>query len=544
MKRFIEQYGGENFDIAIIGGGITGAAVAYDAARRGFSVALLEKGDFGAATSSATSKLIHGGLRYLANGEVALVRESLRERRIMENIAPNLVHPLPSLIATYAGQGLMNSRQVMRAGMILYDILSFDKGRTRDAAKRLPNHRSMSRKEVLAAEGSVRPAQLNGGFVYYDCLSSFPERLTLAFIKSAAHHGARVANYARVDDFMVEGKSVRGLVITDELTGAGLKVTASLVINCAGPWADILLAKALHRETARQITRSEGIHIITDKTVNSHMVGLRTTRGRHIFFVPWRGHTLIGTTDKEYTGTPDGYRVSRQSIVELIDEVNESFGSGTLGYGDVRHAYGGLRPLVETQTEGTYSSSRRYEIYDNAADGLEGLITVEGGKYTTSRNLAEKVMAEVRKKSGRKMMQCTTAAGFLKGCEIADMEAFASALRSEQVLAPQTMTYLGMAYGSDFRQVCGIAKDDAALGRPLNDDGEILAQVAYAARHEMARTLPDIMLRRTGLGTLGHPGNDIIKKAAETAASELKWDSAKTEAEIKKVSALLTLPVQ
>ncbi len=543
MKRFIEQYNGETFDMVIIGGGITGAAVAYDAASRGFSVALVEKGDFGAATSSATSKLIHGGLRYLANGEVALVRESLRERRILENIAPNLVLPLPCLIATYRGQGLMNSREVMRAGMILYDILSFDKGRTRDHAKRLPGHRSMSGKEVLAAEGGVRPASLNGGFVYYDCQSSFPERLTLAFIRSAAHHGARVANYARVDDFIVEGKSVRGVVVTDELGGSTLKIRASLVINCAGPWADILLAKALHRDTARHITRSEGIHIITDKTVNSHMVGLRTTRGRHIFFVPWRGHTLVGTTDKEYTGGPDGYRVSRQSIQELIDEVNESFGSGTLGYGDVRHAYGGLRPLVETQTAGTYGSSRRYEIYDNAADGLDGLITVEGGKYTTSRNLAEKVMAEVRKKSGRKMKHCTTADEFLKGCEIPDLQAFASALGTENILPGNTMNYLGMAYGSDYRLVCDIARDDATLARPLNNDGEILAEVVYAVRHEMARTLPDIMLRRTGLGTLGHPGVDVIRKTAEAAARELNWDGAKTAAEIEKLSALLTLPV-
>ncbi len=542
MKRFIEQYNGEMFDIAIIGGGITGAAVAYDAASRGYSVALVEKGDFGAATSSATSKMIHGGLRYLANGEIALVRESLRERRTLENIAPNLVHPLPTMIASYAGQGLMNGRQALRAGMILYDLLSYDKGRTWDKNKSLPRHRSLSRAEVLRLEESVRPDRLNGGFVYYDCMSAFPERLTLAFLKSAVRHGARVANYARVDDLIVEGKKVTAMVVRDELCGETYRIRSSLVINCTGPWADLLLSKRLNREGAHHIKRSEGIHIITRKLVNEYTVGFRTDRGRHIFFVPWRGHTLIGTTDKEYNGSPDDYRVSRQSVTELLDEVNESFGDGTLKYSDIVHTYGGLRPLVETQTSGTYGSSRRYEIYDNAADGLDGLITVEGGKYTTSRNLAEQVTTMIGRKSGRKQKECATADNFLQGCDIPDMKCFDAALESEKFLPPATMKYLGMAYGTEYASVLDIAKSDPALARPLNADGEVLAEAAYAVRHEMARTLPDILLRRTGIGTLGHPGDDALNRVADVAANELGWDSAKKQKEIEKASAMLALP--
>ncbi len=542
MKRFIEQYNGEVFDLAIIGGGITGAAVAYDAAARGYSVALLEKGDFGGATSSATSKMIHGGLRYLANGEIALVRESLRERRTMENIAPNLVHPLPTLIAAYSGQGLMNGPLALRAGMILYDILSYDKGRTWDRGRSLPHHRSLSRKDVLRLEGSVRPQGLKGGFIYYDCMSAFPERLTLAFIKSAMHHGARAANYSSVDSFIMEGNKVTGITATDLLTGTAHSVRASLVVNCTGPWADILLSNVLHREGARHIKRSEGIHIITKKMVNEYVVGLRTGRGRHIFFVPWRGYTLIGTTDKEYNGSPDDYRVSRQSILELLEEVNESFGDGTLGYNDIIHAYGGLRPLVETQTSGTYGSSRRYEIYDNAADGLDGLITVEGGKYTTSRNLAEKVMTVIGKKSGRKHKECTTAENYLQGCDIPDIQSFDSALQTEKAFPSTTMKYLGMAYGTEYTRVLDIAKTDPALAKPVNADGEILAEVVFAARHEMARTLPDIILRRTAIGTLGNPGDDVLRKVADAAGTELGWDNEKKAGEIKKAAAMLSLP--
>lgn len=540
MKRFIEQYDGSPFDIVVIGGGITGAAVAYDAAGRGFRVALVDKGDFGAATSSATSKLIHGGLRYLANGEIALVRESLRERRVLENIAPNLVHPLPSLIAAYGGRGLMNSRGMLRNGMIIYDILSYDKKKTWDRSKRMPNHRSLSRDEVLKMEGSVRPDRLTGGFVYYDCLSAFPERLTLAFIRSAVQQGALVANHARADEFIIEGKTIRAIKVADLLTGGTVTIRGSLFINCAGPWADIVLARALHRESDHQICRSEGIHVITKKMVSRHMVGLKTGRGRHIFFVPWRGHTLIGTTDREYTGNPDDYRVSRESIAAFLDEVNESFGDGSLKYEDILHAYGGLRPLVETQTSGTYGSSRRYEVYDNAVDGLDGLITVEGGKYTTSRNLAEQVMATVGKKSGRTLKRSVTDRRYLSGCEIPFMSSFISTIRTEQGFPG--MDYLGMAYGSEYRSVIDIAKSDLSLAQPLNGDGETLAEVVYAVRNEMARTLPDIMLRRTGLGTLGNPGASVIRKIAETAASELKWDSARMNTEIDTVSKILTVP--
>jgi glycerol-3-phosphate dehydrogenase len=276
--------------------------------------------------------------------------------------------------------------------------------------------------------------------------------------------------------------------------------------------------------------------------VNQHMVGLRTGRGRHIFFIPWRGHTLIGTTDREYVGNPDEYRVSRQSVMDFLEEVNESFGSGTLGYGDILHVYGGLRPLVETQTAGTYSSSRRYEVYDNATDGLEGLITVEGGKYTTSRNLADKVMGAVGKKSGRKLKKSVTGRTFLHGCDIPDMKAFISSIQSEKLFEKATMDYLATAYGSEYPLVRDIMKTDASLARPLNGDGETLAEVVFAVRNEMARTLPDIMLRRTGFGTLGNPGGEIIRKIAESAAAELKWDAARMKAEIEKVSKILVIP--
>ena len=379
-NRFIENYHKEEFDIIIIGGGITGAAIAYDASLRGLKVALLEKDDFGGATSAATSKLIHGGLRYLNNFEFSLVRESLRERMYLENIAPNFVYPLPFMIPHY--NGFNSNKWHIKTGLYIYDLLSYDRKWTWDKTKGLPRHQSMSRDEVLEVEPNVIEKGLTGASTYYDCQSIFPERLTLAFIKSALRHGARVSNHAKVHSFIYsDEKRIEGVKVIDLLNNKEIEMKGRLTINCGGPWADIILNIAEHGESHHQIKRSEGIHLITKELVNQYAVVLMPKDGRHFFLIPWKGHSLIGTTDKEYIGNPDNYRVTRQGIEDFIGEINKSFGNGKLAYKDIKFAYGGLRPIIDDQTEGTYYSSRKYEIFDNAVevDGFEGIITVEGG---------------------------------------------------------------------------------------------------------------------------------------------------------------------
>ncbi|TAL38880.1 MAG: glycerol-3-phosphate dehydrogenase/oxidase [Spirochaetes bacterium] len=542
MKRFIEKYKGEEYDIVVIGGGITGAAVAYDAASRGLKVALLEKNDFGWATSAATSKLIHGGLRYLNNMEFGLVRESLRERRILENIAPNLVYPIPFMVPNY--HKFKNNKWIIKIGLTLYDILSFDKKWTWDKSKRIPNHSSYSKKKVMTMEPNVRKLGLTGAALYYDCQSIFPERLTLAFVKSAESYGAHVANYARVLDFLYsDGKGVAGVKVQDILTGKTVEVKARLTINCAGPWADIVLNLAQKGNGNHHIRRSEGIHLILKNAVEKNAVTMLTPGGRHFFVVPWRGHSLVGTTDKEYVGNPDEYHVSRASIEEFITEINGSFGDGGISYKDVQYAYGGLRPLVDTQTEGTYKSSRKYEIYNNALQGFEGLITVEGGKYTTSRKLAVNVLKMVQVKLKTRLPRSTTALEYLKGCEIEDMAGFLDRARKQNPdFSIKTLEYLARNYGTEYNAVLELARADKKLAQQVSADGEILAEVVYAVRVECARTLSDIMLRRTGTGTLGYPGDKIMKLVAAVAAKELKWDAARVRKEIASVKAQLVLP--
>ena len=546
MQRFIETYQDEHFDVIVIGGGITGASVAYEAATRGLTVVLMEKRDFSWATSAVTSKLIHGGLRYLANGEFSLVRESLRERRVLENIAPNFVYPIPTMIAHNATP-LKNNKWIVKAGMLLYDMLSYDKNRTWDPSKRIPVHRTISRQAVLQSEPNVRETGLTGASVYYDCHSIFPERLTLAFIKSAVAYGARVANHVLVEGFVFDdGKDITGVKARDLLTGNLHEIKGSIIVNCGGPWADIVLGMAQAKaDGCATLRRSEGIHIITGKKLISgkYVVGAMTRSGRHFFLIPWRRHTIIGTTDKPFEGNPDEYRVTRQSILELIDEVNASFGDGKLSYADVLHTFGGLRPLVENQTEETYKCSRKYEIYDNASDGLKGLITVEGGKYTTSRKLAENCLKIVEQKLGRKPGRSVTAGRHLAGCDIRDMNTFLDTVqRDNKDFDGPTLEYLGRNYGTEYAAVLDLARTNSNLAEVLNEDGEIMAQVVYAVTREMARTLPDIVLRRTGIATLGHPGEQMLRKVAAVAAPLLDWDSERVEKEIEQTNVLLRIP--
>jgi glycerol-3-phosphate dehydrogenase len=438
----------------------------------------------------------------------------------------------------------MDNKWVIKTGMVLYDILSFDKGNTWDDAKKLLHHDSFSREEALREEPNLRREGLTGAALYYDCLSIFPERLTLAFIKSAVKYGAKVANYAEVREFIyADSRRIAGVKVKDIISGREVPVKGKLSIDCGGPWTDILLNMAEKGETGHTIRRSEGIHVITKPLVNKFAITLMTPRGRHLFIIPWRGHSLIGTTDKAYEGSPDNYHVTRRSIEGLLQDVNACFGDGRLSFDDILYAYGGLRPLVEDQVEGTYKSSRKYEIFDCEKDGFDGLIAIEGGKFTTSRNLAVKVLKLVERKLGRGIPKTMTDKEYLAGCEIDDLNTFVETVHKEHPeFDEKTLDYLSRNYGTEYRKILAIAKENEALSEPVTHDGEILAEVVYALREEMAYTLKDILFRRTGLGTLGNPGDGIIERAGEVAAKELGWDENRLEKEIEGAKQALRLP--
>lgn len=545
MERYTEHINNETFDIIVIGGGITGAAIAYEAASRGLSVALFEKGDFSEATSAASSKLIHGGLRYLSNMEYGLVRESLRERKIMANIAPNFVYPIPTLFPHYRSS-IKSNKWLTKIGLTLYDLLAVGKGNTWDKSKRIPRYKTVSVKKALRLQPVIRKNGLTGASIFYDCISICPERLALSFIKSALHYGGKAANYARVEAFLLDEnkKKVCGVRVRDLLKQNEFEVRARITINCAGPWADSLLFQLLKDENVGRLTRSEGIHIITKRiTKGESIVGAVTPGGRHCFLIPWRGHTLIGTTDKPYLGHPDDYRVSHQSIQELIQEVNGSFEGLGLTLDDVLYSYGGLRPLLENRDKETYRASRKYEIHDNAIDGISGLLTVEGGKWTTSRGLAEKTIDHLRDKLDIPTGPSVSSKQYLRGSKIRDMNIFLARIRDEyRDFNGATVECLGRLYGTEFGKVLALARRENSLAEALNSDGELLAQVVYGVRYEMARTLKDMVLRRTGIGTLGNPEKTILLRVAEVMARELNWKNEKILEEVGSTLAYLKVP--
>ncbi len=537
MIRDLKKMAGEHYDVLVIGGGITGAFIAWDAALRGLKVALIDKGDFGAATSAATSKLIHGGLRYLKTLEVGLVRESLQERRIMEIIAPHLVSPLPFVFPAY-GWGMRGMPAAVSA-MVFYDTLSYDRKWINDDDKKIPGHEKFSAEQILAMEPVLDPVELKGGVVYYDCQMHNPERLTLEPILSASEYGADVANYASAVDIILETDRVKGAHVLDTLSGKEYDLKASITVNAAGPWADLILGKVRGRKH-RGLIRSKGIHIITRPLHKERAMVLQTKTGRHFFIIPWRGFSLIGTTDVVYRGHPDDFRVTRSDIDDFLEEINATVPAARLTRDDVRFQYGGLRPIVEKETSvevEVYDASRKYELYDHeAVEGIKGFVSAIGGKYTTSRNMARQVVDMLLLKLGRAPVTCQTHTTPLYGGEMGRYASFVERARRRKPsgLSDDAMENLCRNYGSRHEDVLTAAEKKQHLNAVCGAFPDIWAEVIHAMRHEMAVSLSDVLFRRTGLCTLGNPGTDVMEEVADVMAKELKWKKSVKHREMDK----------
>jgi glycerol-3-phosphate dehydrogenase len=535
MKRDLAGMAKAKYDVLFIGGGVTGASAAYDAAQRGLRVALVEKKDFGWATSAATSKLVHGGLRYLKNLEFGLVRESLRERRVLTQIAPHLVVPTPFLVPTYSGTA--NNLPMLTAGMVLYELLSFDKGWLEDHARQAPSFRILTKSQVLAAEPGVDPRKLSGGVIYYDCQMRSPERVTLEFVLAAAEHGAAVANYAEVAGVIADKQRVAGARVRDALSGETHELRASVVVNVAGPWADYVSAMALGGEHKKSLIRSQGIHLIFRPVIKDHAVVLRTRGGRHFFLIPWRGMTLAGTTDTRFEGQPDEFEVTSRAVQEFIDEINEVYPSAQLKMADIAWTYGGLRPIVEQETDvevEVYKASRKYEIYDHAKeDRVDGFVTVIGGKYTTSRHLAEQLVDLIERKLGRAPSYAHTECAPLPGGDFRRWHDFLlEGQRRWPQLSREMVIELSETYGARRDRV--VARMEGALAETLHERRALpAATVVQAVEGEMAQTLEDVLWRRTTLGDDGLIGEAGVATAAASAGERLGWSKGEQRKQTK-----------
>lgn len=505
----------DTYDLVIVGGGINGAGIARDAALRGLSVLLLDAADFGAGTSSWSSRLIHGGLRYLEYGELSLVYESLHERRTLRRIAPHLVKPLRLTIPLYAsGQ---RAPWVVRIGLVAYDLLSWD--------KKLKRHRMLSREELLERAPGINAEGLRGGASYYDAQVSYAERLVIENVVAAKRAGADVRNYSEVT--AIEPGEPHRVRAVDVDSGECLAVSARTVVNAAGPWVDDVLERC-GVPMPRLMGGTKGSHVVVGlfDGMTSDAFYVEAPDGRPVFIIPWNGQVLIGTTDIRYDGDPRDARATRAEIDYLLQTANSLFPEAGLVPGDVRYAYAGVRPLPHVDKGPESSITRRHILHEH--DGpARGMVSIIGGKLTTYRNLAEQCVDRVQRLLGGRPTACVTAKQPLPGGAGGELPRDLC-----PGMHPAARQRLAALYGVRCREF-------AALGDAVIDPGTglLAAEVRHAIREEFARHLTDIVHRRVMTGLDADQGRASAAAIADLAADELGWDDARKQAELDTLSA-------
>lgn len=514
MSRLPTDLQSPTFDAIIIGAGINGAGIARDAAMRGLKVLLLDKGDIGGGTSSWSTRLIHGGLRYLEHAEFGLVRESLRERETLLRIAPHLVRPLPILVPLY--KDARRGPWTIRAGMIAYDLLSFN--------KTLPRHRMLSRAQARKQAPGLNSEGLVGAALYYDSQVEFAERLVLENVLSAVEHGALIVTHARVDQFIVADGALVGVEFTNALSGESRSARAGIVINAAGPWVDQVLNQA-GASSARLIGGTKGSHLIVAPfpgAPHSALYAEARANRRPFFIIPWNGSYLIGTTDIRYEGDLDQVQIEGEEIDYLLRETNRLIPRANLTREQILYTYSGVRPLPFTDDRDEQSITRRHFIREHP--DLKNLLSIVGGKLTTYRSLAEQAVDLIFKKLGRSASECTTDKVPLPGAVTPDFTSFREEFKASSGLPARTSERLLRIYGARAPEVLKLASQDPLLGETFDKEAEaIAAEVVFSFTHEMSETLADCLLRRTMVGLNSDCGLDAVDAAAKIAQQFLGW---------------------
>jgi glycerol-3-phosphate dehydrogenase len=519
----------EPFDVVVIGGGITGAGVALDAATRGYSVALVEKADFASGTSSRSSKLVHGGLRYLQQFDLGLVREALLERQLMVTLAPHLVRPLPLVVAAFEGQ---RPDRLVGIALNMYDVMSRERlRRSRDAEWSPDRHRIITGAEVLELVPALEVREPTAGYLFYDCQTD-DARLVLTVLGEAERFGAVCANWLEVRALHEHAGRAAGVRVRDGATGEELLVRASSVVNATGVWADRIRPEELYDEAeVPRIRPSRGTHL----TLPLESLPLRAGAivpagdGRTIFVLPWLGRVLVGTTDNDYDGDVDHVRPAEADVEYLLGAVNAYF-STSLDVDDLSGAYAGVRPLISTgDPRKSVDISRKAELYETSS----GLITITGGKLTTWRRMAKLAVDRLVEREARDAPCRTHEIPLGMPVDAADLP------RVEGV-PDDSYGMLAARYGFAAHDVLALAAQRGELAQPIVPGlPDLLAEATFAARREQARGVADVLLRRTRLGLLAAPelcapGAQAPARVAGALADELGWDTARTEAEAER----------
>jgi glycerol-3-phosphate dehydrogenase len=529
-RAAIDALGAEPFDVLVVGGGINGAGIARDAAMRGLRTALVERADLASGTSSRSSKLIHGGLRYLEQGHVRLVLEAVRERERLRRLAPHLVRPQEFIFPIYRDGPV--GKLTLAAGLWAYDVLA--------GLWNVRRHRMLGARAAAEAEPALRREGLTGAGQYWDCRTD-DARLVLETVLAAANEGAVIVSYAEVSAFVKEGGRITGARIVDRLGGGEVVARARVVVNAAGPWVDRVTA--LDEATPPRLRLTKGVHVIVprERVGNRAALVLHAVADRRVMFViPWGEHALVGTTDTDHRGGPDAPpTVEATDVAYLLDTVNHYFPAARLAPGDVVGAFAGLRPLVAPRGKATLSPSsvsREQEIFTSTS----GLISIAGGKLTTYRLVAaavvDRVVVALRAAGDRRTFRGSRTGDIALpgGSEPPERIAAAVLSRNGHGLAPAIVGHLADRYGTRLEEVLALVAADRELAHPITPDlPDPRAEVVEAVEHEWAFTLEDVLRRRTqvalrdGTGGAG-PAEDV----AALMARRLGWDAGESRAAV------------
>jgi glycerol-3-phosphate dehydrogenase len=537
----LSAFESDRFDVVVIGGGITGAGVALDAASRGYSVALVERQDYAAGTSSRSSKLVHGGLRYLQNFDIGLVREALLERAIMVNLAPHLVRPLALLIPSFEGK---HPERVLGAGLSAYDVMATERIRLPSLRRRgeeappgdeapaleewaPERHRIVDAGEVARLLPALAAREPTSAYLFYDCQTD-DVRLVLTVLGEAERYGAVMANRCHVLELLEDGGRADGVRCRDELSGGEFTIRADNVVNATGVWADTIRSEEV-RDAAEvpRIRPSRGTHVTLARETLPILSGaiVPAGGGRSIFALPWLGRTLIGTTDNDYEGGLDHIPSDDGDVDYLLSACNDFFGT-SLGPGDLTGAYAGVRPLIAAgDSKKSVDISRRAELFETRS----GLVTITGGKLTTWRRMAKIAVDRVVEREGREA-PCRT--------HETPLGEPAGELPKPEGVDDESLALLAHRYGYAAHDVLALVEERPELGRRIVPDlPDLLAEAPFAARNEQAATVADVLLRRTRLGilaapTVAAPGAAEARAVAEAMGEELGWDAERVDREL------------
>jgi glycerol-3-phosphate dehydrogenase len=488
MKRMPEALMDGAFDLLILGGGITGAGVALDAVLRGLRVALIDKGDFASGTSSLSSKLVHGGLRYLEHGDFHLVYEALHERGRLLSNAPHLVHPLRFVLPFYENARV--SPWKLRVGLVLYDLLA--------GASNIHRSRAISLPYLRREFSELRSQGLRGGAAYFDAQMD-DSRLCLEVLRTAALHGAYIVNYVEAVSFEFSGGVVRGVQAVDRRSGRELTIAAKQILNATGPWGDAVRRLA-DDDGEPLLCPTKGVHLILPgRGYSAAFLLLHPADGRVFFALPFWNKMLLGTTDTVWDDSPDKLSVTAEDVEYLLAGFNHYF-APPLSASDVLNSFAGLRPLIRSRPGQPSDLSREFELHTSPS----GLLTAAGGKYTTYRHMAEIITDTVVRRLGLSR-RCRTRSFQLDGAPRQPWRQFrASTIRSLTStcrLHEETASHLVERYGRRAVEVTDYVQRDPTLSkRVVEDEPDILAEFAYQRDHEMAVSPADFLLRRTHLG--------------------------------------------